>query len=109
MPLSDEEQRMLAQLEASLAADDPHLARTMRGANAPRKIRHHVALACVLAFVLGLAGLVAGVEVHPVIGVLGFLLMLGSVVVGRDSVEPAQRPSNVRMEAGRRRTHERPS
>lgn len=95
MSLSDEEQRLLAQLEASLAADDPHLARTMRG-SAPRQVRHHLAIGCVLAFLLGLAGLVAGVEIHPLIGVLGYVLMVGAVVMGRESVQPAQQAGTAR-------------
>ena len=101
MSLSDEEQRLLAQLEASLAADDPQLARTMRG-TVPRQIRRHVALASVLVFLLGLAALVAGVEIHPLLGVLGYVLMVGALVKGRESVQATPSSEGLRVEQATR-------
>ncbi|MGJ6981042.1 DUF3040 domain-containing protein [Aestuariimicrobium soli] len=85
MALSDEEQRLLAQLEKSLAEDDPKLAHLMRG-NEPRtggrtrNPRHLVA--GVLGCVVGLALLVLGIETHWVVSVVGFVVMAASAAVG---------------------------
>ncbi|WP_420175738.1 DUF3040 domain-containing protein [Luteococcus sp. OSA5] len=100
MALSEQEQRLLEQLEASLTADDPALASTLRGEapRVPSRPRRTGALAA--AFVVGLGGLVGGIQAHPVVSVLGFIVMLISAVmlaeqtrqVGQLSAQhPAQR------------------
>ncbi|WP_088289345.1 DUF3040 domain-containing protein [Kineosporia sp. A_224] len=76
MPLSDNEQRLLEQMERALYAEDPKFASTMRGANrragAGRKI-----LIGAAAISLGLVGLVAGVAgKNYVLAILGFIFML---------------------------------
>lgn len=76
MPLSDNEQRLLEQMERALYAEDPKFASTMRGANrrvgAGRKI-----LIGVAGIAVGLVGLVAGVAAkQPAIGIAGFVFML---------------------------------
>lgn len=81
MALSEEEQKLLAQLEASLAAEDPKLASALRGSGERRLHRRHATLAG-LAFVAGLAALVGGMQVHPAVSVVGFLFMLVGAVVG---------------------------
>ena len=45
MALSDEEQRLLEQMEAALAAEDPKLVNTLRGTGARRVHRRRAALA----------------------------------------------------------------
>ncbi|WP_316670663.1 DUF3040 domain-containing protein [uncultured Propionibacterium sp.] len=84
MPLSNEEQRMLEELEASLMAEDPRLARTM-GTSARRRpvvtrSRRSAGLAG-LGFVAGLALLLAGMQTIWVISVIGFIVMLGSTIL----------------------------
>lgn len=83
MPLSNEEQRMLDELEASLKAEDPRLARTM-GSTARRRpgtrSRRRAGLAG-LGFVAGLALLLAGLQTVWIISVLGFVIMLGSAIL----------------------------
>ncbi|MEL4504139.1 DUF3040 domain-containing protein [Luteococcus sp. H138] len=82
MALSEQEQRLLDQLEASLAADDPSLARTLRGDSAaPKLLPPRRTGVLVLGFLVGLAGLVGGMQVHPVVSVLGFVIMLVSAVL----------------------------
>ncbi|MBK6872459.1 MAG: DUF3040 domain-containing protein [Kineosporiaceae bacterium] len=80
MPLSDNEQRLLEQMERALYAEDPKFASTMRGV-----ARRHGYLSRLiiglLAVVIGLVVLLLGVAKGMVlIGVLGFLAMLGGTV-----------------------------
>lgn len=78
MPLSDEEARLLAQLEQSLAAEDPEFASTLRGS---KLIAHNrrVAAICVVSFLAGIAMLLGGaVSKMTWIGVLGFVAMVAA-------------------------------
>ena len=78
MPLSEEEARLLHQLEQSLAAEDPDLASTLRGSKQRARNRRIAALA-VLGFVAGLAVLFTGAVVTQTwVGVVGFVAMLVS-------------------------------
>ena len=79
MALSDEEQRLLQQMEAALAAEDPKLVNTMRGTGIRRVHRHRAAIAGV-GFFAGLALLIAGISVTPFLSVLGFVVMVASAV-----------------------------
>lgn len=81
MALSEQERKLLEQLEASLMADDPKLADTLSGTADVRIHRRRAALAG-LGFVLGVIVLVAGVQVHPAVSVIGFLMMLASALIG---------------------------
>ncbi|MFH5822573.1 DUF3040 domain-containing protein [Georgenia sp. AZ-5] len=79
MPLSEYEQRMLQQMEQQLRSDDPRLASAL--ADKPRTDVRRLSLG-VLLFLLGLGGLVGGVATGWVwLGVLGFLAMLGGVML----------------------------
>ena len=77
MALSEEEQRTLEQLEAILAQDDPQLAHTLRGTQARRFDPRRTVLV-VLGVIAGLALLVAGMQWHWSIAVVGFLAMFGA-------------------------------
>lgn len=110
MPLSQHEQRLLDELEAGLAADDPRLAALLRGVG-PRRLNPRRAGLAVVAFVVGLVGLVGGLEVHPMVSVLGWVVMVASALSGlgawrRSSVDPRRispaHPS-VQSQAARRR------
>ena len=86
MALSEEEQRLLAQMEAAWAADDPHLDRTLRAdprldVRPPTVNRGRLVIGGVVVAV-GLVGLVAGISSHPAISVVGFVVMLAGVVLG---------------------------
>ncbi len=78
MPLSDEEARLLHQLEQSLAAEDPEFASTLRGSRLVARTRR-VALLSAVGFLAGVGLLLAGVMVpQTILGVVGFVAMLGS-------------------------------
>lgn len=81
MPLSDEEARLLHQLEQSLAAEDPDFASTLRGSKLLAKSKRLAALA-VLGFVAGLGLLFSGVVMARTwLGVVGFVVMLAATYV----------------------------
>lgn len=78
MPLSDEEARLLRQLEQSLAAEDPDFASTLRGSKFMAHNRR-VALLAALGFVVGLVVMFSGAVTKMTwLGVLGFLAMVGT-------------------------------
>lgn len=79
MPLSEEEQRLLEQLEHALAAEDPSLASALRGSKLRARNRRHAIFAA-FGFVAGIALLMVGViSTVTALGVAGFVIMLGSV------------------------------
>lgn len=84
MALSEEELRLLQQMEAALAEEDPKLANTLRGTTVRRVHRRRAALAGV-GFLVGIAALIAGMETHPVVSILGFVIMLVSTIVALSS------------------------
>lgn len=87
MPLSDEEQRLLEQMERALVEEDPKFASTLRGTRFARATRARLLISSV-AFVVGIVVLMSGVVLadnttsQAVIGVLGFVIMLASATVG---------------------------
>lgn len=80
MALSDEEQRLLEQLEASLAKDDPKLAHTLRGTRQRPAVNTKAGVAGAAGFLVGISMLVAGIQTHWVVSVIGFVVMLGSAI-----------------------------
>lgn len=84
MALSEQERKLLEQLEASLMAEDPKLADTLSGTAEIRVHRRRAAVAG-LGFVLGILILLGGVQVHWTVSVLGFVVMLASALVGISS------------------------
>lgn len=108
MPLSEEEQRLLEQLEQALAADDPSLASALRGSKLRARNRRHAFLAGA-GFIVGVALLMVGVIVTITpLGVAGFVVMLASAYVfltawrsGLTSDEDDERPAEVSRIAGR--------
>ncbi len=82
MPLSEEELRLLEQMERALVQDDPKLASTMRGTTLRRNARRRVLYAGV-GLLVGIAILMAGaiVRITPV-GIAGFVIMLAAAMVG---------------------------
>lgn len=82
MPLSEEELRLLEQMERALSAEDPKFASTLRGTALRRTARRRVILAGV-ALAAGVCLLTAGVITKLwVVGVVGFVIMLGSATWG---------------------------
>ena len=85
MPLSEEELRLLEQMERALVAEDPKLASTMRGSKFRHRQRRRAYIAAGV-FVLGVGLLMAGaITTQTVVGILGFVLMLGAAYVALTS------------------------
>ncbi|MDO9378779.1 MAG: DUF3040 domain-containing protein [Nocardioidaceae bacterium] len=127
MPLSEEEQRLLDQLEQALAADDPSLASALRGSKLRARNRRRAIIA-VLAFLGGVALLMVGViSTVTVVGVVGFVVMLGSSYVflnawksglgmdeddeeqRQEGVTPIRRPASRQARQPRQQRQQRPS
>ena len=80
MPLSEQEQRLLEEMERSLYQNDADFVATI----VPRqgKTNYTVLAIGVLVAVAGIATLVAGVIVRqPIVGVLGFVIMFVGVLL----------------------------
>ena len=78
MPLSENEQRLLEQMERALYAEDPKWASSMRGA-VRRSSGARRLLLGIAGVVLGLVLLLVGVANQQVIvGIIGFVVMLGA-------------------------------
>ncbi len=80
MPLSEHEQRILAELEESLVREDPQFAERVR----TKTVYRHAGRRCkwsVLGFFAGVAVLVAFYSQSVALGLLGVALMFSSAVV----------------------------
>ena len=80
MPLSEQEQRLLEEMERSLYQNDADFVATVN----PRrgKPNYRILAVGVLVAVLGVATLVAGVIIQqPLVGVLGFAVMFTGVLL----------------------------
>lgn len=78
MPLSEHEQRLLAQMEQQLLAEDPKFASAMNGR---RSLARRRMIIGVLAVLVGMVVLVFAVAQQWIpVGVLAFLVMLGGAV-----------------------------
>lgn len=80
MPLSDEEKRLLAEMEAALAVDDPKLVSTLSGKiRTPKKNRMFAGIGL---FFTGIATLLAGLISQTVpVGIAGFIFALVGLVL----------------------------
>lgn len=97
MPLSEEELRLLEQMERALVEEDPKFASTLRGTSLRRSARRRAIVAGVV-FVLGIGMLMGGVmsgnhKVGFAIGIAGFVVMLGSAVVAITAIRGQQAAS----------------
>jgi hypothetical protein len=92
VPLSEEELRLLEQMERAIVEEDPKFASALRGATLERVQKRHAVLAGI-GVVGGVAVLMTGVVtgIWP-IGVLGFLVMLGTAMVGVEALRGRTRP-----------------
>ncbi|MEZ5192838.1 MAG: DUF3040 domain-containing protein [Nocardioides sp.] len=81
MPLSEEELRLLEQMECALVQEDPKFVSTLRGTTLRRTARRRVLLAAV-GFVAGVAILMTGAITRiTLLGIAGFVVMLGMAVI----------------------------
>jgi Protein of unknown function (DUF3040) len=94
VPLSEEELRLLEQMERALVQEDPKFASTLRGTSLRRSARRRAIVAGV-AFVLGIVVLMGGVMSGTgpagfAIGIAGFVVMLGSATVALTAIRGSQ-------------------
>ena len=100
MPLSEHEQRILAELEESLSKQDPRFAKNVRETNVyshgGRRVRWGI-----LGFIIGLVVLILCFSTNVFLGLVGVALMFVSAVViernarllGRASWQDITRPA----------------
>lgn len=100
VPLSEEELRLLEQMERALVEEDPKLASTLRGTSLRRSARRRAIIAAV-CFVIGIIVLMTGAiaRITPV-GIAGFVIMLGSATVAVAAVRGQQGASAEPRSAG---------
>jgi hypothetical protein len=116
VPLSEEELRLLEQMERALVAEDPKLASTMRGTRVHQRARRRM-IAGGLGFVVGIALLMTGaVAKYTPIGIIGFVVMLvsaylalaawrgqGSAAAPTDTTPPEDAEPGLRVVPGGKR------
>lgn len=96
MPLSEEELRLLEQMERALVQEDPKLASTLRGTAFRRSARRRAIIAGVV-FVLGVGLLMTGAITQLyLVGIAGFVVMLGSATVALTAIRGQQAASDPR-------------
>lgn len=85
VPLSEEELRLLEQMERALVAEDPKFASALRGTTLRRNARRRSYIAAAV-FLVGVVVLMTGaVMQQTVVGIVGFVVMLGSAYVALTS------------------------
>ena len=86
MPLSEEELRLLEQMERALVEEDPKLASTLRGTAFRRSARRRAVIAGI-CFAIGIALLMTGAVAQvTILGIIGFVVMLGSATMALAAV-----------------------
>jgi MoaA/NifB/PqqE/SkfB family radical SAM enzyme len=90
VPLSDHEQRILAELEESLVREDPRFADRVANETIYRHAGRTAKWAA-LSFLVGVAVVIAGFTQSIIFGIFGLLLMLGALVVFERSVRQVGR------------------
>ena len=93
MPLSEEELRLLEQMERALVEEDPKFASTLRGTSLRSSARRRAIFAAV-CFVLGVGVLMTGAisELYPV-AIGGFVIMLIAATVCATAIRGQRHPS----------------
>ncbi len=93
MPLSEQEQRLLDEMERHLMRNDADVVSAPRDG---RTLSYRNIVYGTILVLLGLGGLIVGVSLPLiVVGVLGFVVMLGGVIL---AVTPTRGPGRVRVE-----------
>ncbi|WP_439936334.1 DUF3040 domain-containing protein [Nocardia sp. N13] len=107
MELSEEELRLLEQMERALVEEDPKLASTLRGTSFQRAARRRMVLGgAILLAGIGLLVVAVLLElsavIQTVVGVLGFVIMLGGAILALTSARsPGHHPSPKVRASGR--------
>jgi hypothetical protein len=81
VPLSEEELRLLEQMERALVEEDPKFASTLRGTSL-RSVARRKAVIAGVVFVIGVAVMMTGLVMQWIpVGIGGFVVMLASATV----------------------------
>lgn len=96
MPLSEQEQRLLDEMERHLMRNDADVVSAPRDG---RSLSYRNIVYGTILVLLGLGGLIVGVSQQLiVVGVIGFVVMLGGVLL---AVTPGRGPGRVRVDPDR--------
>lgn len=96
MPLSEQEQRLLDEMERHLMRNDADVVSAPRDG---RSLSYRNIVYGTILVLLGLGGLIVGVSQQLiVVGVIGFVVMLGGVLL---AVTPGRGPARVRVDSDR--------
>jgi hypothetical protein len=104
--LSEEELRMLEQMERALVEEDPKLASTLRGTSFQRAARRRMILGGAILLV-GIGLLIVAVlldltaVLQTIVGVLGFVVMLGGAILALTSARSPGRATPKVRASGR--------
>ncbi|MCC5952497.1 MAG: DUF3040 domain-containing protein [Acidimicrobiia bacterium] len=79
MPLSEEEQRILSEIESQLYASDPALAKEIADSTIYRHAARNLKWG-IVGFVVGTAIILGTLHINFVLSFLGFLVLLGSTL-----------------------------
>ena len=105
MPLSDHEQRLLDEIEHTLRLDDPALASSLRSARPVMRTRTFLLLA-IAGLIAGIVSLAVGLRLHglpgPILGCVGFALIVASVDLGVRVVTRVRHPADAKTSSPRR-------
>jgi hypothetical protein len=94
MPLSEQEQRLLDEMERHLMRNDADVVSAPRDG---RTLSYRNIVYGTILVLLGLGGLIVGVSQQLiVVGVIGFVVMLGGVLL---AVTPGRGPGKMRVES----------
>lgn len=104
MPLSEQEQRLLDEMERHLMRNDADVVSAPRDG---RGLSYRNIVYGTILVLLGLGGLIVGVSLPLiVVGVIGFVVMLGGVIL---AVTPTRGPGRDRVEPEKPAASSRPS
>lgn len=96
MPLSEQEQRLLDEMERHLMRNDADVVSAPRDG---RTLSYRNIVYGTILVLLGLGGLIVGVSQQLiVVGVIGFVVMLGGVIL---AITPGRGPGKARVEPER--------
>lgn len=99
MPLSEDEKRILEQMEQRLYAEDPASAERIASTTLPRFLARRFRWA-VLGFLAGLLILLVSLAVSWVLGLVGFVVMVVSAVVAVQNLRTMSRYGWRQVSAG---------
>lgn len=99
MPLSEHEERILAEIERGLSEEDPRFLHRSRRVTGPDQRARRVRLA-VVAFALGVVSLLA-ITFHIALGFLGAALMFAGVLLGVSALQGDDRSGAFRQRVRR--------